>query len=81
MQLPDTVCDGRDGEQNDALEIAIIKPVNGASVTQSFDVWYDIKHDTQLKTLRVYINDVKVGEKLLRQQTNVTDIMRVEGYQ
>ncbi|USN56700.1 MAG: hypothetical protein H6766_06880 [Candidatus Peribacteria bacterium] len=60
LQMPETACEGRDGEQDDSIMISIIKPTANSTVTMSFDVWYDIKHDKQLKTLRVYLNDVKV---------------------
>jgi hypothetical protein len=81
LQMPESVCDGREGEQDESIAITIVKPAADSVVTTSFDVWYDIKHNKQLKTIRVYLNDIKVGEKILRNQANTTDIMRIAAYQ
>lgn len=49
LQMPETVCDGREGEQDESIAITIVKPTADSVVTASFDVWYDIKHDKQMK--------------------------------
>jgi hypothetical protein len=42
LEAPETLCEERTGEEDENIAVEIIKPLNGATLTKNFEVWYTV---------------------------------------